>query len=617
MRNILLASAALLALQACGPKETPVANTETAATEQTVSQTEQLNAWFDEKYEEQLLRSPQTLTQLGRHERYDEVDDNTEAFQLEGLEWLRETTAEMRETFDFDQLDEEAQFSYRLWEARLERAELGWQWRHYGYAFTQGGWHTYPARFLINFHNVNSDADMEAYISRIEGFANALDVRLARAQTSAEMGIRAPSFAYRGALETAQNIVRGAPFTDGEDSPIYADVKTKIAALVESGEIDEARAEELEAEAVAALTGPFLNSYNELISWLETDMENTEESFGVSELPNGEAYYNYRLASYTTTDLTADEIHEIGLAEVERLRGEMELIKEEVGFDGSLQEFFDYLRVNTDDPELFLPNTDEGRQAYIDEATRQINNIREQLPDYFGILPQADVVVRRVEAFRERAGAAQHYVTGTPDGSRPGVYYAHLLDMSALPLRELEVVAYHEAIPGHHMQRSIAQELTGIPQFRTRQSNSAYTEGWALYSELLANEMPGTYQDPLSQFGRLGTEIWRAIRLVVDTGLHTKGWTREDSIAYFLENSAITEAQAASETERYIVGPGQATSYKIGMIRILELRAHAEEVLGEDFDIRGFHDTILGGGSLPLDLLEVRVNNWIEDVQNS
>lgn len=617
MRNILLASAALLALQACGPKETPVANTETVATEQTVSQTEQLNAWFDEKYEEQLLRSPQTLTQLGRHERYDEVDDNTEAFQLEGLEWLRETTAEMRETFDFDQLDEEAQFSYRLWEARLERAELGWEWRHYGYAFTQGGWHTYPARFLINFHNVNSDADMEAYISRIEGFANALNVRLTRAQTSAEMGIRAPGFAYRGALETAQNIVRGAPFTEGEDSPIYADVITKIATLVESGEIDEARAEELQAEAVAALTGPFLDSYNELISWLETDMENTEESYGVSELPNGEAYYNYRLANYTTTDLTADEIHEIGLAEVERLRGEMELIKEEVGFDGSLQEFFDYLRVNTDDPALFLPNTDEGRQAYIDEATRQINNIREQLPDYFGILPQADVVVRRVESFRERAGAAQHYVTGTPDGSRPGVYYAHLLDMSALPLRELEVVAYHEAIPGHHMQRSIAQELTGIPQFRTRQSNSAYTEGWALYSELLANEMPGTYQDPLSQFGRLGTEIWRAIRLVVDTGLHTKGWTREDSIAYFLENSAITEAQAASETERYIVGPGQATSYKIGMIRILELRAHAEEVLGDDFDIRGFHDTILGGGSLPLDLLEVRVNNWIEDVQNS
>ena len=223
--------------------------------------------------------------------------------------------------------------------------------------------------------------------------------------------------------------------------------------------------------------------------------------------------------------------------------------------------------------------------------------------------------MKRVEPFREQDGAAQHYNQGTPDGSRPGVYYAHLSDMTAMPKRELEVIAYHEALPGHHMQISIAQELTGIPKFRTQQFYNAYVEGWALYSEALAKEMPGTYDNPLSEFGRLGSEIWRAIRLVVDTGLHAKGWTKEEAIAYFIENSAITEQQALSEIERYIVLPGQATGYKIGMIRIQELRAKAEEELGDQFDIKGFHDAVLGGGALPLDLLEKRVQMWVDHVK--
>ena len=292
-------------------------------------------------------------------------------------------------------------------------------------------------------------------------------------------------------------------------------------------------------------------------------------------------------------------------------------VKDEFGFDGDLQEFFVFLRDTKDDERLYFPNTDEGRQGYIDEATKYINNIKEHLPEYFGLLPKADVIVKRVEPFREQDGAAQHYNAGTPDGSRPGVYYAHLSDMTAMPKRELEVIAYHEAIPGHHMQISIAQELEDIPQFRTQQFYNAYVEGWALYSEWLAKEMPGTYQDPLSEFGRLGSEIWRGIRLVVDTGLHSKGWTKQQAIDYFLANSAITEAQAKAEIERYITWPGQATGYKIGMIRIQELRADAEEELGEDFDIRGFHDAVLGGGGLPLDLLEKRVDQWVESVKAS
>ena len=344
-------------------------------------------------------------------------------------------------------------------------------------------------------------------------------------------------------------------------------------------------------------------------------MENTDASHGASDLPDGAAYYDYALANYPTTGLTADEVHQIGLAEVDRLRAEMIAVKDEFGFEGDLQPFFTFLRDTKDDERLYFPNTDEGRQGYIDAATHYIDNIKAQLPDYFGLLPKADVVVKRVEPFREQDGAAQHYNPGTPDGSRDGVYYAHLSDMTAMPKRELEVIAYHEALPGHHMQISIAQELTDIPQFRTQQFYGAYVEGWALYSEWLATEMPGTYDNPLSEFGRLGSEIWRAIRLVVDTGLHAKGWTKEEAIAYFQENSAITDAQALAEVERYITWPGQATGYKIGMIEIQEMRAHAEEVLGDDFDIRGFHDAVLGGGGLPLTLLETRVNHWIESVQ--
>jgi len=240
-----------------------------------------------------------------------------------------------------------------------------------------------------------------------------------------------------------------------------------------------------------------------------------------------------------------------------------------------------------------------------------------QIPNYFGLLPKADLVVKRVEAFRERDGAAQHYYRGTPDGSRPGVYYAHLSDMTTMPKSLMEVVAYHEGIPGHHMQISIAQELQGLPLFRTRAGFTAYSEGWALYAEVLAKEMPGTYMDPYSRFGQLTSEIWRAIRLVVDTGLHAQGWTEQEAIDFFMANSPQPLENVRSEIQRYIIMPGQATSYKIGMLKIQSLRAKAELALGANFDLSAFHDTILGGGALPLSILERRVDRWITEMQKS
>ncbi len=289
------------------------------------------------------------------------------------------------------------------------------------------------------------------------------------------------------------------------------------------------------------------------------------------------------------------------------IQKEMTAIKEEVGFEGTLQEFFAY--VNSDE-QFFFPNTDEGRQGYLDESTKYLDDISKKLPDYFGILPKAGLEVKRVESFREQDGAPQHYFPGTPDGSRDGIYYVHLSDMSSMDKTTLEGVAYHEGNPGHHMQISIAQELESVPKFRTQARYTAYSEGWGLYAEKLAKEMGG-YENPYYDFGRLVNEIWRAIRLVVDTGLHSKGWTEADAIAYFTENSSISQGAIKAEVQRYMVMPGQATAYKIGMIKIQELRSKAENELGDEFDIRGFHDIILGGGAMPLEILERRVDQWI------
>ena len=575
-------------------------------------ETARLNAWFEARFEEQLAFSPIQQTFLGR--KSDAIDEMSIAAQDTQLAWQRATVADLKKNFDYAKLTPEAQTSYDIWIYQLEQAEAALPFRGNAYIFDQmTAIHAFFPQLLIAFHRVEAAPDMDAYINRIRESGRAVRQLIDLSKKNAVEGVRPPRFAFDKVIEESTKIITGAPFDDtGPDSALWADVKAKIADLQKKGALDEARAKTMLAEARAALTGPFRSAYLELIAWQKQDRVNApEKSSGVGSLPNGAAYYNERLANSTTTKLTADEIHKIGLAEVARLRKEMEAIKDEVGFKGDLPAFFAELRDNKDNPLYYYPDTDEGRQAYIRDATAAIDKIKAVLPQYFGILPKADLVVRRVEPFREQPGAAQHYFAGTPDGSRPGVYYAHLSDMKAMPKRELEVIAYHEGLPGHHMQISIAQELTGVPTFRRQAGFGAYSEGWGLYSEWLAREMPGTYQDPYSRFGRLGSEIWRSIRLVVDTGLHAKGWTEEQAVQYFLANSAITEAQARSEIRRYMVIPGQATSYKIGMIKIQELRRKAEAALGTRFDIRAFHDTILGGGAMPLTVLEQRVERWI------
>ncbi len=622
MRYSLLALSLATALAGCQPaaeKTVPSAASATVASSApapvaTESESARLNQWFETKYEEQLQMSPLQLTAQGRKEKNDQIDDVTAEAEQQQLTWFAATVDELKAKFDYNQLDVEAKTSYDLWIYQYQRSVEAAKFRDHNYWFNQmRGMHSMLPQVLMNFHKVTEVADMQAYIKRIGGTAKAIADLQQRTVKSAELGVRPPRFAYEGVIVQLNNLLNGQPFTaQGPDAPLWTDVNTKIDALIKADKLSDAQATQLRNDAKTALTSQFQPAYTALRDYLQADLANTSaQSQGASALPDGVAFYNLRLQQSTTTALTADEIHQIGLDEVERLTKEMVAIKDQVGFKGDLKQFFQFIKT---DPQFTSPDTDEGRQAYITDSEAFLAVIDAKLPQYFGILPKSKLVVKRVEAFREQPGAAQHYSSGTADGSRPGVYYAHLSDMKAMPKNEMEAIAYHEGSPGHHMQISIAQELTSVPKFRTQARFTAYSEGWGLYSELLAKEMGG-YQNPYNDFGRLITEIWRAVRLVVDTGMHAKGWSEQQAVDYFIEKTPVAKAAVVSEVRRYLVMPGQATSYKIGMLKILQLRANAKEQLGDKFDIRAFHDTVLNGGALPLELLEKRVQQWVDRVK--
>ena len=596
--------------------ETVNANVTGTRSDTAITETVLLNDWFDEQYAEQLDFSPQTKTRLGDKSDYGSLNDYSVAGSDEQLAWRRQSVAAMQADFDYTLLNEDGKLSYDMWSYSLDRAEAAVPFRQHGYIFGRGGPHSSLPNFLINYHRVDDASDIEAYLSRLGELDRVFGELLDRARSASRAGIRQPAFAYDFAMNEINRVTSGVPFstTDSSpNSPIWTDIQGKIQALVEADFISSDQAQEYIAQAQEILAGEVMSSYQEILAWLEQDRAFASEmSRGVWALPDGDNYYNYRLAQMTTLAFTADEIHEIGLAEVERLHRLMEEIKNAVNFEGSLQDFFVFMR---EDDRFYFPNTDEGRQDYLDLNNVYIDAITLKLPDYFGRLPKAQLEVRRVESFREQAGAAQHYAAGTPDGSRPGVFYSHMSDMSTLPIFQLEDVAYHEGSPGHHMQISIQQELTGVPRFRTQYRTTAYTEGWGLYAEWLAKEM-GAFEDPYSDFGRLSGELWRAIRLVVDTGIHARQWSEERAVQYFIDNSAQAQGAIRSEIQRYITGPGQATAYKIGMMKFQELRVNAELALGNNFDIRTFHDVVLGAGALPMPLLESRVDRWIEEAQS-
>ncbi len=610
MRAIFGAAAMLAVLAACGPTEPAAPSAEAIAKNST-----DLVAYLDAEYEEEVQFSPQEMTSQGRKDKYGELDDRTEAALTKVLDWRRQSVADMQSKFKPEELSEDARLSYDIWVLELDRAEKRAGFRRHGYLFGRNGAHTGLVNFIINQHRVDEKSDMEAYITRVGAIGAALDQLIERAKLSATDGIRMPAFSYDMTTSEIARVLDGAPFKGAKDSALFADGKKKIADLQAAGKVTADEAKALQTQLADAMIAKMKPAYDRLGAWIAEDKKNASATpQGAGSLPNGEAYYNAMLSLMTTTDMTADEIHQLGLSEVARIHGEMEKVKEQAGFKGTLQEFFAFMRT---DKQFYLPSNDAGAQEYIDRATRHIEEMKLALPKYFGRLPKADLIVKRVEPYREEPGGAQHYQAGTPDGSRPGIYYAHLSDMNAMPTYMLEDIAYHEGLPGHHMQISIQQELEAetdpakrLPKFRTQYGYTAYSEGWGLYSEALSREM-GFLKDPYSHYGQLSGEIWRAIRLVLDTGIHSKGWTEEQAVKYFTDNSSIAEGAIASEVRRYITTPGQATAYKIGMIRLQQLRDKARTELGDKFSYPAFHDQILGGGALPMPVLEAKIDRWI------
>ena len=577
------------------------------------SETQKLSHWLNEQWEQQLDFSPETRTYLGSKKNYDFLDDYTLGGAEDQLSWLRNSVDLMEQDFNFEELTEDGKLSWDMWKYSLERAERGIAFRGHHYLFGRGGIHASIPNFLINLHRVDAPEDMDAYLSRLGEIDRVLGEVLIQSKSNAENGIRQPRFAYDFAIDEIKRVTTGFPFNTSDDtpnSPLWADVEIKISNLLERDLISESAAQSYRERVKLILEGEVFDEYKRVLAWLEADKQNTSEfAQGVWALPDGRDYYAYRLEQMTTLSLSAEEIHQIGLAEVARLLAEMNELKDVIGFEGELNDFFQFIR---QDETNYYEDSDAGRETYLKDNYNYLEVINKKLPVYFGRLPNASLEIRRVEAFREQDGAAQHYRSGTPDGSRPGVYYSHMSDMSSLPKHQVEDVLYHEGNPGHHMQISIQQELDDVPLFRTQYRTTAFVEGWGLYAENLAKEM-GAFENPMSDFGRLSGEIWRAIRLVVDTGIHAKGWTEEQAVEYFFDNSDSSTATIRSEIKRYFASPGQATAYKIGMLNIQEARYNAEIALGEKFDIREFHDVVLGAGALPLPLMHGRVERWVAE----
>jgi uncharacterized protein (DUF885 family) len=603
----------LFMLGACSQADAPTQTTPPSTPDATqpaspaVEQTEptMLNAWFERRFEENAMDRPEYLARLGRKNRNDEWNDDTRAAWLDRMDRVRSDLTFLTEEVDVASLDADTALSHRLYVRNAETTLEGMEWYDYTYQFTQmRGSHSSIPTFLLNQHKIETEADARAYVARLETIPAKLDAVLERSKASFDTGIAPPKFVYAHVLRDIGNITSGAPFEpDGDLNVMLENFRTKVDALDLSDEVRET----LFTDAIQAMLDQVGPAYAELETEMLRQQAQARTEDGVWKLPDGADYYAYRLRLMTTTDLSADEIHDIGLREVYRIHAEMRDIMTAVEFDGDLQEFFSFMRT---DPQFYYPTTEAGKARYLSEATDLINVMKGRLDEVFLRQPQAELEVRAVEAFREQSAGKAFYSAPASDGSRPGYYYANLFDMNQMPIYQMEALAYHEGIPGHHMQIAIAQELEGVPQFRKYGRFTAYSEGWGLYSEFLPKEM-GFYSDPYSDFGRLAMELWRAGRLVVDTGLHHKRWSREEAIDYLKDNTPNPEGDITKAIERYIVMPGQATAYMIGKIKIVELRERAKEELGDAFDIREFHDVIIASGPVPLNIMEERVDAYI------
>ena len=569
-------------------------------------ESDKLNAYLDKKFDEYVERHPEYQAYLGIKKDYDRWDDISPKAQDAELEVNRQSLQWLVDSVSTDLLNEQALLSYTLYKQKLEQRIADHRYRLYNYPLNQmSGKQSGVPAFLINMHKITTKKDAEDYIKRLRAIRPLFDQLIDNLREREKAGVIAPNYVFGHVLNDSKNVISGFPFAGEDSCALFEDFHDKVMGL----DVSLTEKDELLNLSKAALLESVKPAYNKLIDLVNKLMAAHDEEDGVWRLEGGAAFYENALRRTTTTEMSAEEIHQLGLREVNRIHEEMSIIKNNVRFKGSLKEFFVELK---ESDVYYYPQTENGKKEYIKEAENIINAFKRRLDDLFITKPKADMNVKSVEAFREKSAGKAFYQRAAPDGSRPGTYYANTYRMRMMPKYQMEALAYHEGIPGHHMQISIAQELKGLPKFRKYGGYTAYVEGWGLYSEYLPKEL-GFYSDPYSDFGRLAMELWRSCRLVVDTGIHAKKWTREQGIEYYLENTPNDELDCIKMVERHVVYPSQATAYKIGMNKIIDLKDGAQDILGEKFDIREFHETILARGAVPLNILEKHVEEMIAD----
>ena len=556
-----------------------------------------LNALVEEYFERQLELSPMNATAIGDTRYDDRLDESTSPGFREKQLGIERAFLDRARRIDAAQLSPAARITYEIFATEREQALAGQKFHEEYMPLNQMS--GLPMDLAVYgsgsgpqpFKTAN---DYQRFIARMRQFPRWVDGAIAQMRTGMSAGITLPKPAVAKVVPQLRGIVTATP----EESIFWDPVKTMPA------EIPAAERQRISRAYATALSQEVLPAYTRLADFFERDyLPAARSTVGWSDLPDGAAWYRWRIRGATTMDLPPEQIHELGLREVARIRAEMLAVKEQVGFKGDLDAFFKHLE---DDPQFYFNSEQELLDAYRD-VKRRIDAL---LPKLFSDFPKADYEIRPVEAFRAASAAGGSYQAPSADGTRPGIFYINTHNLRAQPRFGLETLSLHEAAPGHHFQIAIQQELTGLPRFRRFNNYVSYAEGWALYAESLGKEL-GVFTDPYQWYGRLSDEMLRAMRLVVDTGLHSKGWTREQSIRYMLDNSSMAESDVTAEVERYIVWPGQALGYKLGQLHITELRAKAQAELGAKFDVREFHSQVLRDGAVPMDVLTAKIDRWI------
>ena len=572
--------------------------------------TNSLDKFLDESVLEPILDSPQTLTSLGLHQldfltnHNENLDDySVEKSELDHEKFL--VYYEKLNNFDETQLPNSAKLNLEVAKFAANIEKRGFEnFRYYMGPFIQFyGTHLSFVNFMTDTHKLVSEKDAEDYIKRISKIPDAIEQLMVFEKRRAEAGIYSPKFVYEKTLLQLTSLIE----TPTDQHPLFITFRDAS----ESMDLENDKRENMLLSLKDNIE-KFKSSYAKLKILVEENSNNAREFDGVWSLPNGDDYYKHRLQIFTTTDLTADEIHNLGLQMVEEIQSEIKRILSDEGYDVNRPLADLFVELNND-PRFLFEDSDKGREAILEEYRRINDETYAMLPDYFNELPKAKVVVKRVPIFSEKSAAGGYYQGSSLDGSRPAAWYANLYDINATQTFKMPALSFHEAVPGHHLQIALNQEnqnqtLWNKFGYRT----SAFSEGWALYAERLAVEA-GLIKAPYEMIGSLQSELFRAARLVVDTGLHSKKWTREEAIIYMMDNAGEVRSESESEIERYIVWPAQATSYMIGRIKIMELRERAKTELGNRFDIKDFHSVVLMNGILPLTVLEALVDQYIKE----